>query len=80
MAEGDFWNNAEKAQTTVAELKSINSVLKPLDEALGVSADLEALAGFPASGFKSLPDGADEDTVMALSWSFSPVITSKCMV
>ena len=43
MGEAEFWNNSEKAQATVAELKRINSILKPLDEALGASADLEAL-------------------------------------
>ena len=43
MGEPEFWNNSEKAQATVAELKGINSILKPLDEALGTSADLEAL-------------------------------------
>ena len=43
MSEGDFWNNSEKAQATVAELKGINSILKPLEEALAVGADLEAL-------------------------------------
>jgi peptide chain release factor 2 len=43
MSEADFWGNAAKAQATVAELKNVNSVLKPLDEALGVSQDLEAL-------------------------------------
>jgi peptide chain release factor 2 len=48
MAEGGFWDNSEKAQATVAELKGINSVLKPLDEALAVSGDLEALAELAA--------------------------------
>ncbi|MGI9177392.1 MAG: peptide chain release factor 2 [Pirellulales bacterium] len=43
MGEADFWNNQEKAQATVAELKGINSILKPLDEALAASGDLEAL-------------------------------------
>ena len=43
MSEADFWGNAAKAQATVAELKSVNSVLKPLEEALGVGQDLEAL-------------------------------------
>ena len=33
MGEADFWNNQEKAQATVAELKAVNSVLKPLEEA-----------------------------------------------
>ena len=48
MGEGDFWNNSEKAQATVAELKGINSVLKPLNEALAVSGDIEALAELAA--------------------------------
>ena len=44
MAAAGFWDNAEKAQATVAELKGINSILKPLEEALSVSGDIEALA------------------------------------
>ena len=36
MGETDFWNNQEKAQATVAELKGLNSVLKSLEEALEV--------------------------------------------
>jgi peptide chain release factor 2 len=43
MGQPDFWGNSEKAQATVASLKSINTILKPLDEALATSADLEAL-------------------------------------
>ena len=43
MGQTDFWGNTEKAQATVASLKGINSILKPLDEALSASADLEAL-------------------------------------
>ena len=43
MGQANFWDNNEKAQATVAELKSVNSVLKPLEEALAVGRDLEAL-------------------------------------
>jgi peptide chain release factor 2 len=43
MGEADFWNNQEKAQATVAELKAVNSVLKPLEEAIAAGGDLEAL-------------------------------------
>ncbi|MFM8378268.1 MAG: peptide chain release factor 2 [Planctomycetia bacterium] len=43
MGQAGFWDNNEKAQATVAELKSVNSILKPLEEALAVGADLEAL-------------------------------------
>ena len=44
MAGADFWSNSERAQATVAELKGVNAILKPLDEALAVGNDLEALA------------------------------------
>ena len=43
MSAADFWGNAERAQATVAELKGINAVLKPLEEALAAGRDLEAL-------------------------------------
>ena len=43
MAEAGFWTNSEKAQATVAELKGVNFILKPLDEALAAGGDLEAL-------------------------------------
>jgi len=43
MGLADFWNNSEKAQATVAQLKTVNAVLKPLEEALSAGGDLEAL-------------------------------------
>jgi peptide chain release factor 2 len=43
MAEPGFWDNQEKAQATIAELKSLGSILKPLDEAIASGADLAAL-------------------------------------
>jgi peptide chain release factor 2 len=43
MAEPDFWNNQEKAQATIAELKSLGSILKPFDEATRAADDLAAL-------------------------------------
>ena len=43
MAGPDFWNNQEQAQAAVAELKSLKGVLKPLDEALKMSEDLQAM-------------------------------------
>ena len=48
MAEAGFWDNPEKAQATVAELKGINSILKPLEEALAAAADVEAMAQLAA--------------------------------
>lgn len=43
MSGPDFWSHAAQAQTTVAELKGINAILKPLEDALTVGGDLEAL-------------------------------------
>ncbi|HEV2969488.1 MAG TPA: peptide chain release factor 2 [Pirellulales bacterium] len=43
MAAADFWNSQERAQATVAELKGLNGVLKPLDEALRADAELATL-------------------------------------
>jgi len=43
MAAADFWSNQEKAQVTVGELKGLRSLLKPLDEAIAASHDLEAM-------------------------------------
>ena len=55
MAEADFWNKQEKAQATVAELKSLNAIVKPLEEAIRAGDDLAAMiemadedAGFAA--------------------------------
>lgn len=43
MAAGDFWNNQEKAQSTVAELKTLRLVVTPLKEALIAAEDLSGL-------------------------------------
>jgi len=43
MAQAGFWDNQESAQSTIAELKAIGSILKPLDEAIAAAADLEVL-------------------------------------
>jgi peptide chain release factor 2 len=43
MSAADFWGNQERAQATVAELKGLNAVLKPLDEALRADAELATL-------------------------------------
>src|SRR4051812_4816460 len=37
-----FWNDQEKAKETIAELKSLNAVLKPFEELGRQAADLEA--------------------------------------
>jgi peptide chain release factor 2 len=43
MGAPDFWNDQEKAQGFVSELKSIKSLLKPLDEANAALGDLDAM-------------------------------------
>ena len=43
MGQADFWNDTSKAQATVAQLKTLNTLLKPLEESLAVGRDLEAM-------------------------------------
>ena len=43
MAEAGFWDNQEKAQATIADLKALNALLKPLDEAISGAGDLQVL-------------------------------------
>ncbi|MBI3836571.1 MAG: peptide chain release factor 2 [Planctomycetia bacterium] len=48
MADPGFWDNQEKAQATIAELKSLGAILKPLEEAIAAADDLEALVEMAA--------------------------------
>jgi peptide chain release factor 2 len=43
MAKADFWNNQERAQSTVEERKSLTSVITPLDNAIKSSDDLAVM-------------------------------------
>jgi peptide chain release factor 2 len=43
MAESGFWDNQEKAQATIAELKSLGALLKPMGEGIAGASDLAAL-------------------------------------
>jgi len=43
MAAPDFWNNQERAQATVGELKSVGAILKPLEEVIKAAGDLETM-------------------------------------
>jgi peptide chain release factor 2 len=43
MTRPGFWDNQERAQGVVGELKSIRMVVKPLEDALASSSDLEGL-------------------------------------
>lgn len=42
-ADPGFWGNQEKAQATIAELKSLTVVMAPLQEAVSAAEDLDAL-------------------------------------
>lgn len=53
-----FWNDPEKAKGIIAELKSINSVLKPFEDLLKQAEDLEASIEL---GEESDDDTFDED-------------------
>ena len=43
MAGPGFWDNPETAQTTIAELKALGALLKPLEEAVRAGGDLDTL-------------------------------------
>ncbi len=43
MAAGDFWNNQVAAQATVIELKGLNALLKPMDEAIRAGDEIQTL-------------------------------------
>src|SRR5438876_2650174 len=44
MGKPNFWDNPEKAQQTIQQLKPLNGLLKPFEELEGSAADLGALA------------------------------------
>ena len=43
MAAADFWNNQAAAQATVMELKGLNALLKPMDEAIRADEEIQTL-------------------------------------
>src|SRR4051812_45766672 len=44
MGEPGFWDNQEKAQHTIKQIKPLNDVLKPYEELSAAVADVEAAA------------------------------------
>lgn len=44
MGQPNFWDNQEKAQQTIQQLKPLNAVLKPFEDLSAAAGDLEALA------------------------------------
>ena len=43
MSAADFWNNQERAQAVVQELKGLNSLIKPLDELIRAEEEIKTL-------------------------------------
>jgi peptide chain release factor 2 len=43
MGQPTFWDNSEKAQQTIAQLKPLNGLLKPYEELEAVAGDMQAL-------------------------------------
>jgi peptide chain release factor 2 len=60
MAASGFWDNQEAAQSTIAELKALGAILKPLEEALAGAADLQALVEMAAEDESLVPELSDE--------------------
>ena len=48
MTQPGFWDNPEKAQEVIQQLKPINALLKPFDEVTASIGDVEALAELTA--------------------------------
>jgi peptide chain release factor 2 len=44
MGQANFWDNPDKAQQTIQQLKPLNALIKPFEELESESADLKALA------------------------------------
>jgi peptide chain release factor 2 len=60
MAHPDFWGDQDKAQATIAELKALGALLKPLEEAVVAAADLEALQEMAAEDESLSAEMADD--------------------
>lgn len=62
MAAPDFWGNQERAQQTVAQLKSLRTVVGPLKSALDAAADLDGLLEMAGEDDSLIPEVTDELT------------------
>ncbi len=60
MAAPDFWGNQERAQSTVAQLKSLRTVVTPLKSALDAAADLDGLLEMADEDESMLTEVVDE--------------------
>ena len=60
MASPGFWDNRESAQATVGQLKSLHAVVKPLEEVLTSSEDLDAMVQMAAEDASFAIEVAEE--------------------
>ncbi len=44
MGQPDFWDNSDRAQQTIQQLKPLNAILKPMEDMQGTVSDIQALA------------------------------------
>jgi peptide chain release factor 2 len=56
MGEGSFWDNQEKAQQTIQQLKPLNALLKPFEELQSSLADLGVLVEFAEQDSSNEPE------------------------
>ena len=56
MGEANFWDNQEEAQKLVGELKSLKSLVKPLEDALQAAADIPGLLELAADDPATITD------------------------
>lgn len=60
MASPGFWDNRESSQATVGQLKSLHAVVKPLEEVLTSSEDLDAMVQMAAEDASFAIEVAEE--------------------
>jgi peptide chain release factor 2 len=60
MSSPDFWNKQDAAQATVARLKAVNSILKPLSELVRAGGDLQVLLEMAGEDAGLVPEMASE--------------------
>ena len=48
MGQPNFWDNPEKAQLTIVQMKPLNDVLKPFEDLAAAASEIETLAELSA--------------------------------
>jgi len=60
MASPDFWNNQERAQAVVAQRKSLNAIVKPMEELLRADQELDTLVEMGREDDSFIPELRNE--------------------